>query len=426
MLIAITSLTGISPGRTQTPPPMVVELDRLLDSGEYDAARAFLRARLPQSAEAALHFAHFEGLILLHQGRTNQAIAVFREILAFAPNFEPSRVELAKALRAVGDTSAASYHFEAISLGSDSANVRRLAERNLEQIRNDRPYGFSGYFGFVPTTNVNRGTTNTTFESGLGVGTISPESREQSGLGVAAGGNGYYNFAFDNYSGISVYGSADIRKYSDTSAYDEFTVASGLAYYGKLNSVVFRIGPLIEHTLVAWEPYRTRYGLSAGASIPITVRSRLSGSLSLLKQDYTKLDYRNGWLVSGSATYRYMLSPSLAVSTSLGMTHEATERDHLDHNDYWTRFQIDKEWSGGLLTSGHAKFELHDYRGNFPTTMTPREDREWSVGGRVAHRAFTLGGFAPQLTYEYSVQSSNISFYDFESHDVGLTLTRNF
>ena len=84
------------------------------------------------------------------------------------------------------------------------------------------------------------------------------------------------------------------------------------------------------------------------------------------------------------------------------------------------KLKTNKAWRGGFLTSAFVSYQPSHYVGE------PRISHEYSIGGHVAHRSFFIAGFAPQLTYEYTTQSSNVSFYEHESHDVSLAMTRNF
>jgi tetratricopeptide (TPR) repeat protein len=405
-------------------------LEQLLSEGKTDEARALLRASVGNDVASGLHIAHFEGVILMRQKRYQEAIEVFRQILNVEPNFVPSRVELARALYATGQTDAASFHFSAINLGADDIALKRLAQGYLERIATEKPYGFNGYFGFVPSTNVNRGTQETVFLFGNLPLLISPDSREQSGIGVAGGISGYRNLALgDSGSGLSFAGAIDLKKYFLGTAYDEASFTASASFTQKWKRNAFRIGPTADYTLYGWNPALVRYGLSGGVSLGLGPRTGMTVSAAALRQDYLMADFRDGWLMSLSTGVRHMLSPSLAIGASAGVVLERTDvSPDLDHNDVWVGASIDKEWTGGLITGANLRYENHTYLDRFvPMSVLPaRIDNRIAAGLRLAHRRLSWKGFAPQLTYEFTRQFSNISFYDYTSHDVGLTVTRNF
>lgn len=412
------------PTAAQVPAPrFAAELERLLAAGEWDAARQALRSALGSAPDAVLHRGHLEGLILVRQRRYDEAAAVFRRVLTLNPDFVPSRVELAKILYRIGDTGAAQHHFRAIGLGSDDIGLRRFAQSFLDRMERDRPYGFSGYVSLLPSTNVNRGTGNEKF----GDWTIDEGSRRKSGVGIAGGIDGHYRWTIDESSGFVLSGAVDAKKYSGASDLDELGLTTSLAYLRRIGGIQLRAGPVAEYRFVAWKPHLARYGVSAGAHVPLGGRTSLAAGLSVLRQDFSTQDNRDGWLSYGSATVRHMLSPSLGISATAGFTVERTRVDRLDHNDFRVGLQLDKEWTGGLITSAFASYETHGYLGPFiPEAQTRRRDARWSLGGRLSHRSLSFHGFAPELKYEFSRQHSNISFHDYSSHDVGVTLTRRF
>lgn len=432
-LVLVFSLALPAAAQQQPVDPAVLgpRLLELLDTGRFDEARELLRASVGTDFQSGLHVAHLEGVILMRQNRNHEAIDVFRQILNIEPNFVPSRVELARALYLTGQSAAASFHFEAINMGSDDVALKRFAQGYLERIATEKPYGFNGYFGFVPSTNVNRGTQQETITSGAGTGTIDAASRETSGIGIATGVSGFRNFELGTGgSGISLAGAVDVKKYFLGTAYDEASFTASASFTQKWKNNAFRIGPMADFSLGAWNPTLVRYGLSGGVLFQLGNRTGMTFSAAALRQDYLRQDFRDGWLFSTSTGLRHMLSPSLALNASVGINLELTDTSpDLSHYDPWVRFGVDKEWSGGLLTSAHAKYESHIYLDSFSAFFgfpDPRQDHRLSIGGRIAHRKLSWMGFAPQLTYEFTRQFSNIAFYDYQSHDVGLTFTRNF
>ena len=94
--------------------------------GDDGAARTALAELVGGTAQAALHFAFLDGLILVRDGQVDQAIAIFREILNVEPNFEPARRELTVLLARTGRIEGAIFHAE------------RLVGTTLdERLRND-------------------------------------------------------------------------------------------------------------------------------------------------------------------------------------------------------------------------------------------------------------------------------------------------
>jgi tetratricopeptide (TPR) repeat protein len=80
------------------------------------------------------------GLALARRGRTDEAIAQYREALSRAPNFVDAHVYMAEALAQKGETAEALQHLEtAMRLQPNAADIRALYERLNK--RNQPPMG---------------------------------------------------------------------------------------------------------------------------------------------------------------------------------------------------------------------------------------------------------------------------------------------
>ncbi|WEX07524.1 surface lipoprotein assembly modifier [Chelativorans sp. AA-79] len=398
----------------------------LVRAGDDDGARAVIRRIMRGKPDAALHVAHLEGVIRMRDKDYKEAIRIFRLILSVEPNFTPARFELARALLRTGDRDGSSYHFQALARGSDDAPVRHLAERYLDRIDGSRDYGFSYYFSLLPSTNVNKGTHNRTFEAGGLVFAIDEDSRKASGVGAGTGGSAFRTFRLDESYAVVASGWADIRKYSETTESDEIGVGGSVALSRRAGRLSWAAGPAVEYRWAAGDPYLLRYGITAGVRAVVGERNTVSFSLSSRVQDYVDQDYRDGHIHIAGLSVRRALSQSDALAARLGLTFERTQRRHLDYDGASLGLEYDKEWRGGFMTSFFGSFEWRDYLGNFPATDHRREDRLFSIGAGVSHRKLNFAGFTPKATYKFTDRKSNVSFYEYESHDFGLALTREF
>ena len=398
----------------------------LVSTGDFDAARDVLRKAVAGRRDEALHQAQLEGLILRRQGRQREAVELFRFILSRAPNFTPARIELSRTLAEIGESDAALHQLQIIELGSNDPEIRRQARAYGESVKGRRPYGFSGYISLLPSTNINKGSGRRTFTVGGMEFEIDDDSREQSGWGVGTGANAYHAFQIDEATRLTASSAVDMKKYSGGTGYDELAVSANLALARRFGRVELQAGPTLDYRLLGWEPYAWRYGFAASAVVDLAAHTLLYSGGTFLKQSFEDASYRDGCIFLGYAGVRHALSPSLAFSVTANFTAERTRRAHLDHDDLKLVAQVDREWQGGFITSFAAGIGYHDYAGDFPGTEIARRDNIWSAGMTLANRNWSLRGFAPQLKYEYTRQQSNVSFYDYDSHDVDLTFTKLF
>ncbi|GLQ53774.1 surface lipoprotein assembly modifier [Devosia nitrariae] len=400
-------------------------LAHLVAQGDFEEARRLLRAGLEGQPAAPLHLAQLEGIIRQRQGRTSEAIDIFRAILSAAPDFTPARMELARALRVSGDTEAAYHHFEILSRAGDHPVLRQMAATAMSAIAADRPYGFSGHVALLPSTNVNKGSGRTTFTAGGLEFVIDDDSRAASGIGLAVGGDAFGRLQLGNAHALTAALGLDIRKYENAD-FDEASLEGELMLSHETAAFRLDLGPTGAFHWQGWEPYLVQYGVAARFAAPLSPRDLVTLSFEALAQDYVDLDYRDGWRLTTAASFQHAVSPSLSVWVSLGGTLERTEREHLDHSDVVAGLGVSKEWAGGLITTLFGSYEYHGYLGNYPATSAPRRDDKVALGVTLSHRAINLGGFTPQASYQYSRQFSNVGFFDYDSHDLNLGLSKKF
>lgn len=155
-------------------------ISRLISTGQIEAARIVLEAQSPSEADRLF----FEGRVLKAQRKFPEAIRVFRQVLQIDPNYINARRELAHTLLLNRDYGPAEYHFDALLQIDQNEQMRDGYRGFLNVIEQNKPVGFSGYFSLLPSTNVNRGTANTVFDTTLGQFVIDPNSQAESGVGV--------------------------------------------------------------------------------------------------------------------------------------------------------------------------------------------------------------------------------------------------
>lgn len=431
-LICLVVLVSVAAGPTRAgtgPVPVGTEAARavlLVAKGDFEAAREVLRKAVDGRLDAPLHRAQLEGLILRKMERNREAVDVFRFILAREPNFTPARVELSRALAEIGDSDAALQQLQVIELGSTDPEIRRQARSYSESLKRQRPYGFSGYVAFLPSSNLNKGSGKRSFIVGDMEFAIDDDSRGQSGWGAGAGGNAYRTLHLNQATRLTWSGTINVEKYSGGDNNDLLTISTNLSLARRFGRIELQAGPTMDYRLLGWEPYAMRYGATLGALAPFGPNTQFYFGGTILKQDFETASYRDGGIFLGYAGIRHAFSPSLVVSVTGNFTAERTKRDYLDHDDFAILAQANREWGGGLVTSFAIGAGYHDYQGNFPGTAIARRDNVWSAGFTAVHREWSFQGFAPQFEYKYTRQKSNVSFYDYESHDAGVTFVKAF
>lgn len=110
VVLVLMVLLATSPKVYAQQPTQAGNILQLVGAGEFDGAREALAAT-PHSPIDELFL---EAQILIRQGRPEDAISIYRALLAAKPGLIPIRQLLAKTLLEIGDFEAARFHFRTL------------------------------------------------------------------------------------------------------------------------------------------------------------------------------------------------------------------------------------------------------------------------------------------------------------------------
>jgi tetratricopeptide (TPR) repeat protein len=405
----------------------VISIEALVANGQYDAARQVLNLATRNDPERQLLLNHLEGLIHLQKGDLDSAIAKFRENLAANPNFFQSRNYLAQALFAKGDMQGFSYHANRVISGPISENLRDAYVRKLAKISHGKPWGIQTRFSLLPSTNINKGSSHEGFVLNGREFTINDNSKLKSGIGFSAGVTGFVKKQLTERSSLALILDVDGQKYSETVLNDAFTLQGKFAYTQNFERGSFSIGPQIKQQWDAWEPSRLSYGVFTKVSHQLTNKINLFLSADYWQHDYEDNEIFDGYSYNVATTLSYQHNPHLGFSLTASAYRDVKEDlKHLSYLDMTLRAGIIKEWKGGAITAFFGSYGQRVFDENFTLHNYEREDDHYSVGFKLKHRKLTFKGVVPELSYEYTKQKSNVLFYDYDSHDVSLSLSKAF
>ena len=400
------------------------EIAGLISGGEFDVAAALLETADPSDIDRLF----FDGRILKAVQQFDQAIAVFREVLRLDPTYIAAKRELAHTLLLTGNLDVAEFHFRELLRQDQNRGAHADYRYFLDTISSTKPFGFSGQVALLPSTNVNRGTSNTRFGTG---GTITDDSREESGTGVYASLSGYYRRGLSTQSQLVFRGTIDARKYS-VSDYNQASGTFSVAYERAYSLGSWSIEPYYRH-LGSKDAYDSRaIGARAWLQHEITPSTVLAFSTSYERQRYPFLGdtFYDGPRMSGSVALYYQFRPDLSFSGGLRTENNRPERVDLQYKEYAAFANLDKAFRGGLnlgfgVEVGNRRFQGPFASGGFLDEFT-RSDDFYSLRVSAGNSRLNYVGFTPTLTCTYSKNRSNADLYDYTATDCKLALTRNF
>lgn len=396
-------------------------ISRLISTGQIETARIALEAENPSQADRIF----FEARILKSQRRFLEAIHVFRQVLQIDPNYIDARRELAHTLLLNRDYGPSRFHFEELLKIDQNGQMRDGYRGFLNVIDQNKPVGFSGYFSILPSSNVNRGSTNAVFDTNLGQFVIDPNSQAESGVGVQLGFSGYIRHLTSPTSRISLTWNASGTRYEED-RYDSTVGNLALSYEQITPSGSWFVSPYFRKTWPNDESGNGALGLRFGLIHRLNDQNRLGFSFSHEYRDYVVQDYHDGTFTNASINMSHQVNPSLSLNGGFGFERSAPGENHLQYNGGKLFAEVAKSWEGGLQTSFGFEYGVRKFEGDYPLTSFPREDDFYKIMIGVHYSRIDIQSFTPRLSCSHTVNHSNVAFYDFTVTECQATISRNF
>lgn len=411
------ALSGVASAQQAASP----SISQLISGGQIEAARVALEAENPSEADRLF----FEGRVLKAQGRLGEAVQVFRQVLQRDPDYINARRELAHTLLLSRDYGPAEFHFDALLRVDSNEEMRDGYRRFLNVIDQNKPIGFSGYFALIPSSNVNRGTNNTVFDTTLGQFVINPTSQAESGVGVQLGVSGYFRHLTSPTSRIALNWSLSGTRYEQ----EQYNSALGniaLSYEQITGSGSWFVSPYYRMNWREDDADNDALGMRFGLTYRLDTKTQLSFSLAHEYRDYSVQDYQDGSFSSASISLSHQLSPSLSVSGGVAFERSLPSAEHLQYDSGKMVLGLSKLWEGGLQSSFGFEYGKRNFVGVFPLTTSAREDTFSRISIGAQHSRIDIHGFTPHLSCSYTLNRSNVAFYDYDATECQATISRNF
>jgi outer membrane protein len=432
-LLCLVALSPAAPLRaevqaeTRTESISVLDAARLaITAGDLDAARTILRVALerdPDSVDARFLLGEVES----RAGNFKAAVGYYRQILVDHPELVRVRLDLARALFALHDDEASSYHFNLALAAPDLpatviANVRTF----LAEIKRRKRYAVSVNLGVAPDTNMNvapAASQVTLF--GLPF-QLTQESQPHSGVGVAFTANGEY------YAPVA----SDLRWRAGANAY---TV--DYPGHGEFDDSQLRVstGPQFlvgrgDVSVLAEAAQRwfgnEQYSFGAGGRIeagdPLSDRVRLEGYIEGLSIDYQTQSFLNGYSITGVLFTTYGLTSSSFIRLITGAGFEPAEESFFSNHSVRLGAAYQRDFPWGITGYVEPDVVVYQYDADNAAFGRRRHDVVGSAQVSLNKRNINFFGFSPILSYTYTRDDSDIGLFSFVRHQVELGVTRYF
>ena len=451
-------LPAVAQAKAQKPAPEKTQPKPIAPQSAAARATALLRAGRPVEALKILHpavKARPNDLSLLfrvgqagiaaasRKGIDNKAraafldaaIAALRRMLTLRPGLVRPRLELARAFFLKGEDTLARRHFERVLAGKPPAPVAANVNRFLGAIRARKRW--SAYFGFAVAPDTNVGAASDADTVWLpAFGTVLPfrvndDSRPSSGVGLLVWGGGEYQQPVGDRLRLRLGADAWRQEYAHA-RFDRMLIA-GHAGPRWLAGRTYEFSLLgsVRQAWSAGDPDYSEMGLRLEAAQRLGPRLFAREQASWHQRTYADHGGLNGPRWQASLNLHWQATPTLSVGANAGYSTEETRLLHQRNARPWVQVSANYALPWGFTVGASANFyrttyEAAPYWRVLTLGDTRRVDRGRTFRLTLLNRAFTLGGFSPQLIGIYEERKSNAQLRSYRRTRGELRAVRQF
>lgn len=413
--VALTLLAAGFPATlaAQTIPELVL-------GGRFDEARAELDARDASPIDRALT----EALIAQRRGDTADAIRRLRDIVRARPELVPPRRLLANLLFATEQYEAAEFHYRRL-IEDDPAN-RAEYNRALRAIAARVPFGFTGGLALVPSTNINRGTSNEIFRSDFGDFVIDDESLGTTGVGLAVSAGVFRRFDFGEGRRLQFDARASAIIY-DKPEFNQHSFTLSGTYTATSDQTGWSAAPRYTRAYLAGALSYNGYGLTLSRVMPVGERTGLRLTGRAEHRDYITDTFLTGQRYEAEAALSRRIDARTALQGSLAYKVGEVEVGRFSYDGVEVGTRLTRAFENGLRLDVGLSYERRPYRENFTGVSFPRDDSITTLSvSAFSDRWTVFGGAAPTYSCRQTWAVSNIAFYDYDVTECTIGFTRQF
>jgi len=341
-------------------------------------------------------------------------------VLRLEPDRLNARRELAHTLMLAHRYKASEYYFRQLLKIDGNREMRAGYQSFLARIDRKKPAGISMQISFLPSTNINQGTTNKTLNTTLGKFTINPSSKPSSGIGVQLGISGFYRQGLSQQSRLDLEWGITGIVYSKKS-FNNVTGSISASYQQVTHSGKWSVTPYVRHSWRQDNGGYDTFGIGIGAERSISAKNRISLGLTHEFRRFPYLGFENGIFNRATINVQHQIAPSLSISAGVGAEESLPHADYLKYSGHDISLGINKQWDGGLFTGVNITVGNRDFVGNFPLTLRSRKDRFLKTSLTIYNTRLTFKGITPKLTCTDLQSRSNIAFYTFSATQCALS-----
>lgn len=412
---------------------LLAEAEALLGSGRGVAAYELL-APLESRRAGDTRYDYLLAVAAMASERPAAAVQPLRRVLAVAPRFDGARLELARALQAVGDAQAARDEFAVLAAEGASPLTRELAARGLEALRSPaavqpRPVNVEVAWlaGAGYDSNANAATTETGFFGFI----LDPRDRRQASSFAEVGASlrGERVLVPGTLRGSALL-RAGHRLNVDARELDQSVVDAGLALDGRwrdwqLGAAAHLTGGLLDGRAHFSAPY-----VELSASHPGFGSLEWVGLARMLLLDYRQAEFqpldvrRYVWGGALQSRRRAAGVPSYGVALIGGRDTARDAASPFSNDRYGARLFGALDVGPARAVYGELSWLTSDFYGARGFQGIDRLDRQWVATLGVEARDWPAEGWSTGPQLRFTDNASNVPVFEFDRLEVSVFVRR--
>ena len=404
---------------------MFAAADNLANQGDLAGAAQLLEA-LTQDPHPELRAEARFRLAAVREklGDLKGAVQALRDLLAEQPSANPARLELARILSRLGDSTAAKAELAAAEAWGLPPDVEQNVRRFSSTLRTStKKRGLTVELTAGPDSNVNRSTSSLFIDTIIAPFELDADARRQRALGFSGSLRGYSR---NRICPMSLLTDAGLR--ADLSTKPRFNDVQFVFDSGpEIAAGKIRLRPavLYERRWFGGDPFSNGIGGQVELLAPLGSKAQVDLTGSHVHQTVAKNRGQDGWRTALNADLTRALSSATTLSVSL---RYASLNARVNPESL-------RQFGGGLLLAHQSQpltlfgevdyTRTHGIEPQFLFGKTRRDNRWDLIAGAIFTRA-SIAGFTPLVRVTHSDSRANIVLFDYRRTRLDVGITRSF
>ena len=400
-------------------------ITELIRMRALDDAETYLTRVDPVQPLHRLEVEFLTGVLRRSQGRTDDAVKIFRGLLVAHPGFDRVRLELGYALFQKQDDEAARHHFELVLGATPSSDAATSIQGFLDAMDRRRRWQFTSYFSLAPSTNLNQGTTARIMSIGDFDFAIDSQARKQSGVGLYYGGTGSYSWSLAETLDLVLGGGAQARDFR-AATYDDVVASMEFGPRIRFDAGEVMVAGTVARRWFAGDGHSVIYGARTQTRMRLDQRYLATFSTACVTKHYDNPGAADARNCSLTASVDYGFDTQSYLRVLGGIEVERTAAPHLTYIEASAGLGGFRELEWGVSVYTQARVAERSFDGYAPGTSTARRDRRLETSIHLTKRDLEIFSFAPSLEYTFTLNRSNIGHHSYDGHGINLTMTKRY